>query len=148
MSLWKRKIFYRIWKYQIQIKIQTCLFIILFFRSAIFRIFKVLKVALIRAKTPTFSTNIVGAGFTQLLKKAKIFLEEELDVDSTDDVSLFFILAQTNSSGLNNLKSSREASNRQWYKTAYNLQFIQLSTKQIRKIEKKGSCPRTLKSSF
>ena len=59
------------------------------YRSAIFRIFKVLKIALIRAKTPTFSTNIVGACFTQLLKKTKIFLEEELDVDSSDDVSVF-----------------------------------------------------------
>ena len=58
-----------------------------YFRSAIFRIFKVLKVALIRAKIPTFSTNIVGAGFAQILQKSKNFLDEEEHVSSTEDVS-------------------------------------------------------------
>ncbi|XP_066931504.1 PCNA-interacting partner-like [Clytia hemisphaerica] len=53
-------------------------------KSAIFSIFKILKCALIRAKIPTFSTNIVGAGFSQLLQKTKSFLGEQVDKSCSD----------------------------------------------------------------
>jgi len=56
-----------------------------------FRIFKILKVALIRAKTPTFSTNIVGAGFTQIVKKTKNFLEDKIS-ENTDVGYLISVL--------------------------------------------------------
>ena len=63
------------------------------FRSAMFRIFKILKVALIRAKTPTFSTNIVGAGFTQIVQKTKTFLRDEISENTDVGFFILFLLS-------------------------------------------------------
>lgn len=55
------------------------------FRSVIVRIFKQLKLVLVRAKTPVYSNSVVDTVFSELLKKARCFFEI---TQNTNDVEV------------------------------------------------------------